>query len=206
MVQPLAVQPGRARAAWEVVLVLRIRSIHYNAFRSSKLARLSAEAERLWWRIQCLCDDDGRSEDDSEVICGFVFPKRRDITPEHVEQWLAEIAAEGLIRRYEANDQRYFAVEQWHEYQHPRRPQTSKIPAPPSEPVATGPSSSRQVAQEGLGVEKEIRGAEGESEGEPLGLVLERQPVDNTSLTGTLREKCERVGARYLSAYEGESA
>lgn len=178
--------------------MLRIRSIHYDAFKSSKLARLSAEAERLWWRIQCLCDDDGRSEDDPDVICGFVFPKRRDITPEHVDAWLDELAEQGLIRRYEANDQRYFAVAQWHEYQHPRRPQTSKIPAPPSEPVRPRPSSSRQVVQEGLGEEKEMRGAEGESEGEPQRNPAGLVPVDNPFARG-LQGRTEELAARFAS-------
>lgn len=155
--------------------MLRIRSIHYNAFRSSKLAALSAEAERCWWRLQCLCDDDGRTEDDPEVICGFLFPKRRDFTPEMVDGWVQELHDAGLIVRYAAGGAAYLCVNQWHDYQHPRRPQTSRIPAPPSRRVATSPDMSRHVLQESSGV-----GEGGESEGNPT----QSPPVDNPIAQG----------------------
>lgn len=146
--------------------MLRIRSIHYDAFKSSKLARLTPEAERCWWRMQCLCDDDGRAEDDPDVFAGMLFLKQRDITPEHVDGWLDEMAALGLIVRYEAGGERFLAVANWHRYQKPRRPQSSRIPSPPSDLVATRPDKSDAVAQERSGVEMSVKEGEGYGEGE----------------------------------------
>lgn len=157
--------------------MLRIRSIHYDAFKSAKLARLSAEAERCWWRLQCICDDDGRTEDDPEVIAGMLFLKQRDIEPEHVDEWLEEMSHIGLIVRYEVAGEHFLAVEQWHKYQRPRRPQTSKLPPPPdsSVPVGTRRDKSGLVPQEwrvveGSGVEQEGEGfGEGEIRANPVG-------------------------------------
>lgn len=200
--------------------MLRIRSIHYDAFKSSKLARLSAEAERTWWRIQCLCDDDGRAEDDVEVICGVVFPKRRDFTPEDVDAWLEELHEVGLITRYEVDGRRFFAVAQWHEYQHPRRPQTSKIPAPPrSVPVATPTDNdgqrprqdmSRHVAQEGSGEggERSGTGGKGESEGEPEAALPALRSVDNLTNPAalTLAARAATATERLHCGHQGASA
>src|SRR5690606_38468349 len=125
-------------------------------------------------------------EDDVDVICGFLFPKRRDFTPEMVDEWMQELHEVGLIVRYEVNGARYFQVVGWHEVQHPRRPQTSKIPPCPdlSDHVATSPDGqtsrdmSRQVAQERRGEER-IEGGEGESEGEVPTPTENPLPVDN---------------------------
>lgn len=155
---------------------LRIRSIHHDALRSRKLAQLTADAERCWWRLQCVCDDDGRSEDEPDVLTSILFQVMRDVTPEQVDGWLEEMHKVGLIVRYEVAGKRCFHVVGWHEKQHPRRPQTSRLPAPPSSPVvprpassvsvATGSDTSRHVPQEGLGEERRGLGGEGESEGE----------------------------------------
>lgn len=155
---------------------LRIRSIHHDALRSRKLAQLTAEAERCWWRLQCVCDDDGRSEDEPDVLTSVLFQVMRAITPEQVDGWLQEMHDVGLIVRYEMAGKRCFHVVGWHDKQKPRRPQTSRLPAPPSPPVAPRPPSSDSVGtrrdssvsvpQEGLGRGEEMRRGEGESEGE----------------------------------------
>ena len=154
---------------------LRIRSIHHDALRSRKLAALTAEAERCWWRLQCMCDDDGRTEDEPDVIASVLFQVMREVSPEDVDGWLAEMAGQGLIVRYSDAEGSYLAVVGWHDKQKPRRPETSRLPAPPSVPVGAGPSSSdlvatspdtsRHVPQEGLGVGEVRRGEGGESEG-----------------------------------------
>lgn len=156
--------------------MLRIRSIHYDAFKSSKLALLSPEGERCWWRLQCLCDDDGRAEDETDVIAAMLFPKRRDISDEDVDGWLGEMCELGLIVRYRVNGDSFLQIQQWSKYQKPRRPATSKIPPVPtkSDAVAT---STDAVGLRPPG--EEWRGEGGESEGNLGKPDLSLASVDN---------------------------
>lgn len=109
----------------------RIRSIHYDALKSEKLASVSAEAERCYWRLSTHCDDDGRAEDDPRLFAAYLFPLNDDITGPRVDGWLAELHDTGLIVRYEADGKRLLAVTKWSEYQKPNRPTKSKLPPPP---------------------------------------------------------------------------
>ncbi len=108
----------------------RIRSIHPDACKSERLASVSAEAERCYWRLQTHCDDDGRCEDNALLICRSLFQVSADIGAEDVEAWLFELARVGLIDRYQVDEVRVIAVVQWGKYQHPRKPTPSSLPPP----------------------------------------------------------------------------
>lgn len=110
----------------------RIRSIHPDAFTSEKLAALSPEAERTWWRLQCVCDDEGRVEDNPRVLRAVLLGLVSGATDEQVDEHLCEMAAAGLIQRYVMDGSRFLAVVKWADYQHPNRPTPSKIPCPPA--------------------------------------------------------------------------
>lgn len=109
----------------------RIRSIHYDALKSEKLAAVSAEAERCYWRLQTHCDDDGRAEDHPRLLAAYLFPLHDDATGAAVDGWLDELDAAGLIVRYEHDQKRYLAVTRWADYQRPQKPRASTIPPPP---------------------------------------------------------------------------
>lgn len=109
----------------------RIRSIHFNACGSNKLADLSDGAERLWWRMQGHCDDEGRLEDDPRLIRAAAVPLL-DWSIELVDEYLTEMATAGLIVRYQADDHRVLQVVQWSTYQHPQKPRPSRWPAAPN--------------------------------------------------------------------------
>jgi hypothetical protein len=108
----------------------RIRSIHPDACKSEKLAGVSAEAERCYWRLQTHCDDEGRCEDHFRLIWAALFPLHEDVTPVDVDRWLSELDAKGLITRYVADGNRYLAVVQWDRFQHPQKPKASTLPDP----------------------------------------------------------------------------
>jgi len=110
--------------------VARIRSIHPDALKSEKLARVGAEAERCYWRLTTICDDQGRAEDHPRLIWATLFPLNDDATTELVDQWLSELAEVGLVERYTSGGKRCIAVTRWSDYQHPRHPAASDIPAP----------------------------------------------------------------------------
>jgi len=138
----------------------RIRSIHYDACKSEKLAAVSAEAERCYWRLLPHCDDDGRCEDDPRVLRSAMFPVNEPPLPaDLVDVWLSELAGVGLIVRYECDGDQFLAVTKWHEYQHPNRKTDSKLPPPPDDSL-NDHGSLTDTSVSGQGVE-----SAGEGEG-----------------------------------------
>lgn len=108
----------------------RIRSIHPDALKSRKLAAAGLAAETCYWRLQTVCDDEGRCEDDPRLLWHTLFPQHDDVDDGVVDGMLDALALEGLIVRYEAGGVRYLAVVRFGDFQHPQRPKPSLIPAP----------------------------------------------------------------------------
>lgn len=108
----------------------RIRSIHPEACTSERLASVSAEAERCYWRLQTHCDDEGRAEDHPRLIWAALFPLLEKVGAADVDKWLQELDLAGLIERYVVDGHRYLAVTQWERFQHPQRPRPSRFPEP----------------------------------------------------------------------------
>ena len=134
----------------------RIRSIHYDALKSEKLAAVSAEAERCYSRLAAHCDDEGRAEDNPRLFAAYLFPLHDDVNGDAVEAWLEDLACAGLIVRYEVDGDPFLFVTRWRDYQKPNKPTPSKIPPPPD----VLPESSR-TAPVALPV-----GVEGSGDGE----------------------------------------
>lgn len=109
----------------------RIRSVHPDALKSRKLAAAGLAAEACYWRLQTVCDDEGRCEDDPRLLWHTLFPQHDDVTAETVDGFLAALADAGLIVRYESGGVRYLAVTRFEDYQHPQKPKPSGIPSPP---------------------------------------------------------------------------
>ena len=131
----------------------RIRSIHPDACQGERLADLSDAAERLWWRLQVHCDDEGRALADARLLAAATGPLIDGWTAAHVGQLLEQLADVGLVELYDDGQGRgVLAVVDWHRYQHPRKPSPSKLPPPPgssTSPVrdrcATGTDHSEAV-------------------------------------------------------------
>lgn len=122
----------------------RIRSIHPEACDSEKLAELSDGAERLYWRLQTHCDDEGRCDDDPRIIrarCATLL----DWSTREVDALIDEMADLGLVVRYEVRGRRYIEVTQWGRFQHPQRPTKGARPGADgvySDPVRRGKPAS----------------------------------------------------------------
>lgn len=107
----------------------RIRSIHPEACDSEKLAELTDAAERMYWRLQTHCDDDGICEDNPKVIrarCATLL----DWTVSDVDHLLDELVQVGLVQRYEAVGRRWVYVEQFARFQKVQRPTRGVRPFP----------------------------------------------------------------------------
>lgn len=108
----------------------RIRSIHPDACDSEKLASVSADAERLYWRLQTHCDDRGRCEDNPRLIWARCVPLVDGWTAKKADSALDELAHVGLIDRYRVGGVAYLAVCQWSRFQHPQKLKESGLPSP----------------------------------------------------------------------------
>ena len=106
----------------------RIRSIHPDALKSRKLSAISAEAERLFWRLLTHLDDEGRGEDDAALLAAWLFPLITEADPTAVTEWMDELVRVGLVIRYRARGMDLIQCMEWGTYQHPKRKVASKLP------------------------------------------------------------------------------
>lgn len=103
---------------------------------SETLAQVSAEAERLFWRLVVLADDYGRYDGRALTILGKGFTAMlATVKAKDIDRWLDELETAGLCRRYIVDNKPYLALSTWDKHQQ-KRAKTSKYPQPPA-PVAS---------------------------------------------------------------------
>lgn len=97
---------------------------------SDTLAEVSAEAERLFWRLVVSADDFGRFDARLNTILGqCLTPFIGKVTTEQINGWLSELHRVRLIEMYEVEGQPYLSLTKWIKHQRPRA-KSSKFPAP----------------------------------------------------------------------------
>jgi hypothetical protein len=108
----------------------RIRSVHPDLHRDKTLATVSASAERTFVRLWCHLDDEGRGEDDLDLLKADLYPRHRHIDATAIDRDLDELTQVGLVIRYRVRGERYLACkpETWARYQKPQKKQESKLP------------------------------------------------------------------------------
>jgi hypothetical protein len=117
----------------------RIRTIKPEFWTSETIARLSIPARLTFIGMWNEADDYGVLPDNARVLKGHIWPLEDSVGAGDVEMHLAEIAHQGLIQRYEAEDRKLIFVVGWDEHQQVNRPSKRKHPAPPAQ---TSPSLS----------------------------------------------------------------
>jgi len=126
---------------------------------SESLALVSAEAERLFYRIIVNADDYGRYHGNPKVILAECFPLRiGDFTPNDVDVWLTELERVGMIRRYATDKRRYLHVISWREHNTPRA-KASKYPSPDDcigMNLQTSANICKQTHENALEVDNEV--------------------------------------------------
>lgn len=108
------------------------RIIHEKALRSSSLAKLSAEAERLFWRLTLVADDKGRFDAFPATVKANCFPRLvDDIKTKEVVSWMQELGRD-CCRFYTVDGAQYGYFVKWEEYQrvYGNKP---KFPQPPAD-------------------------------------------------------------------------
>lgn len=87
---------------------------------------------RLWTYLLTYVDDYGRGNADPDLLKGFCFARRKDVTTKHIEKGLEELQSVDLIRLYRVEDEVYLYFPSWEKHQ---RIQTKKSKCP--EPIDT---------------------------------------------------------------------
>ena len=109
------------------------RVIRERSRRSKSLAKISAEAERLFWRLVTYADDYGRFPADPDLILAGCFPRQASqITVEDVVRWYRELQAEKMVATWRVEDLFYGRLVNWGKDHRDPRAKTSKYPAPQS--------------------------------------------------------------------------
>lgn len=179
----------------------RIRSVHPDICDDEVLAEVTAYAERTFIRLWTHLDDKGRGLDNPKLWKGKLYPLHDDVTSERVERDLTELAACGLLIRYEVDGRRYLCAkaDAWAKYQKPQHPTPSKLPEPPDTSAALRETSGGLTSPHpggvgsGVGEESSGQGGEGESEGEARAASAHPQAVSSA-----LVEKAEAMASRHL--------
>jgi hypothetical protein len=106
------------------------RIIRESCRTSRSLDSISAEAERLFWRLITVADDFGRFKAEPRLVLAACFPRRVESWPVSiVARWLGELAAAKEIVAYRVETELYAYFTNWLKHQTPRA-KISKHPAP----------------------------------------------------------------------------
>lgn len=98
---------------------------------SDTLASVSAEAERLFWRLVTSADDYGCYDARPNVILGTCMTAFLGRYSENdVLDWLAELETAQLIAMYSVEGRPYLQMTTWAEHQRPPRAAKPKFPLP----------------------------------------------------------------------------
>lgn len=96
---------------------------------SKKINALNDFQFRLWTYLLTYVDDYGRGSADTEILKGFVFPRRKDVREQDIEKGLDALERNGSILLYTVAGEPYFCFPAWGKHQRIQTKQ-SKFPAP----------------------------------------------------------------------------
>jgi hypothetical protein len=159
------------------------RYIYSSASSSESLDRVSAEAERLFWRLIPHADDYGRFDARPKVIRGNCFPLAVErIAPDEVDRWIGELVVAESLAPYEVRGRPYAVFVNWFRFQ-PKPPRFSK-PMYPDPPPAiaelvhanASPASSAPETPNTARSTSRLRSRAGARGREGLELVLDLEP------------------------------
>jgi hypothetical protein len=138
------------------------RIIRDSARFSGTLDALSAEGERMFWRLTTVADDFGRFRADPRVLLANCFPLRVDTwKSEKVAKWLQELVNVDAVSVYEVSGKRYGFFKTWDRHQQ-RRAAKSKFPDPP---LRADASTCMQGHADSLGIGIGIGNGNGDGDG-----------------------------------------
>lgn len=121
----------------------RIRTIKPEFPHSESMGRVSRESRLCFIMLWTIADDAGRLRGNSRMLASLLYPYDDD-AKNKIEGWLAQLATEGCIARYEVDGTSYIQVAKWADHQKIDKPSQSRLPAldEASRSLAKGSESS----------------------------------------------------------------
>ena len=107
------------------------RVIKESIWTSPNLNKLSAEAERHFYRIMLLADDHGCFESSPQVIKGKCYPLLEGVSSRDVELWNKELDTSNLTLSWKKNNRQYSILVKFQSHQTIRSLHNRKTPPPP---------------------------------------------------------------------------
>lgn len=112
---------------------------------SESLSEVSAEAERLFWRLVVKADDFGLYYGNPRILASMCFP----LDPpkeQRIRAWLDELVAAGMVGTYTSDEdgKKYLKLLSWDRHQQ-QRAKKSKFPLPVSFDNTCNHSNGKQV-------------------------------------------------------------
>lgn len=105
------------------------RVIRDSILTSASVDGMTAEEERLFFRLLLIVDDFGRFDARPAVIRGRAFALKTDVSDDSILRWLARLAELEVVLVYDVRGKRFVCFPNWEVYQQ-RRAKASKWPAP----------------------------------------------------------------------------
>jgi hypothetical protein len=96
-----------------------------------KVGTLSDLDYRLWIGVLMEADDEGRLVADPAQLRAKTWPYSGRVTVDDVKAGIQCLTKLGLLRLYTVRGTQYAWVPSWHDWQKPKYPTPSKLPAPP---------------------------------------------------------------------------
>lgn len=143
----------------------RNRLIKKEFFRDEKVGSLPLGARLLFISLWIQADDSGNAVADPRLMRAEAFPYDAEISSQNVDEWIANMEQLGMVKRYEANGQRYLNICKFKKHQVINRPSGFRHPKL-STPRALSESSSSATSN-AHGVLRHQ--SKGESEGKRKG-------------------------------------
>jgi hypothetical protein len=110
-----------------------------------KVGTLTDQHYRLWVGLIMEADDDGRVLIDAFELRAKVFPFRTTVPAGAIKTGIRRLAQRRLIVLYQRAGIHYAYFPSWRDWQHPKYPTPSKLPAPPK--VAESPTTDTPLRQ-----------------------------------------------------------
>lgn len=178
---------------------------------SETIDQLTAEEERLFYRLIVKADDYGRFDGRAAVVRSTCFPLRvDDITTEQVEVWLQRLATFDLIRFYEVDGRRYIFFPTWETHQQ-KRAKHSKYPQPPARKNSkhTSASTRNHMQSDASNSPRETRNEKRETrrretDARECDDQAEEKVGSSSSEVSTAENEWLRCKGEFLSQYQAE--
>lgn len=139
---------------------------------SESLAAVSADAERLFWRLVVKADDFGLYYGNPKILASMCFP----LDPpkeQRIRAWLAELVGQGMVGTYTSDEdgKQYLKLMSWDRNQQTRA-KKSKYPLPVSFDNACNQTNGNQVKSKVPVIENESDSENGkrETKARPVGV------------------------------------